>query len=278
MNFWQITLKVEAGIVDELTDFLFEHGSVSVTLTDATDTPIFEPPANSDVIWEISYLTALFDESTDSESILLLLSQHYPNYLPDCQLEQVAEQAWERTCLEHFQAMQFGERLWICPSWLTPPDPLAINISLDPGLAFGTGTHPTTALCLRWLDAHPPVNQTVIDYGCGSGILAIAAAMLGASAVWAIDNNEQALLATQENAGRNHISATQLQIVSTEHVFHQQVDLLVANILALPLIELAPRLASYVKPNGYIVLSGILENQTQTIIEHYEPFMRIDSI
>ncbi|MFN7096883.1 MAG: 50S ribosomal protein L11 methyltransferase, partial [Gammaproteobacteria bacterium] len=200
MNFWQVTIKADEEDVDAITDYLFELGAVSVTFTDAGDTPIFEPPPASDILWEKNYITALFEESVDAESILLALTQQYPNTLADCRLEQIAEQAWERTCLDQFQPMQFGDRLWICPSWTTPPDPDAINIALDPGLAFGTGTHPTTALCLEWLDAHPPLGQTVIDYGCGSGILAIAAAKLGATSIWAIDSHDQAIIATQENA------------------------------------------------------------------------------
>ncbi len=278
MRFWQLTVKVEGKLVDELTDFLFEIGAISITFADAGDTPIFEPSAHSDVIWESNYVTALFDETTDSESILVTLAQHYPHCLADCQLEQLIEQAWERACLDQFEAMRFGNHLWICPSWATPPDPTAVNIILDPGLAFGTGTHPTTALCLEWLDAHPPLNQTVIDYGSGSGILGIASAKLGARAVWAVDNHEQALISTKENAKRNHISATQLEIVSPADLPQITADLLVANILALPLIELAPTLVTYVKVGGYIVLSGILSEQQQMIIDTYSPFMSIESI
>ncbi|NNM58810.1 MAG: 50S ribosomal protein L11 methyltransferase [Legionellales bacterium] len=278
MHFWQLTIKAEANIVDELTDFLFELGAVSITFTDAGSNPIFEPSAHSDVIWESNYITTLFDDTTDAESTLIKLTQQYPSCLADCHLEQLREQAWERACLDQFEAMRFGQRLWICPSWATPPDPTAVNITLDPGLAFGTGTHPTTSLCLEWLDAHPPLNQTVLDYGSGSGILAIAAAKLGARAIWAVDNHDQALLATRDNAKRNHISATQLKVVSPEDLPQIIADLLIANILALPLIELASQLVSYVKPGGYIVLSGILSEQSQMIIDTYSQYMSIESI
>lgn len=278
MNFWQITIKADITLVNEITDYLFELGASSVTFTDAGDTPIFEPPAASDLLWEDNYITALFEESVDSESILLALSQKYPDCLADCRLEQVVEQAWERACLDQFQPMQFGDRLWICPSWATPPDPLAVNISLDPGLAFGTGTHPTTALCLEWLDGHPPVNKAVIDYGCGSGVLAIAAAKLGAASVWAVDNHEQAIIATQDNARQNHISAMQLQVTTPDNLPTLRVDVLIANILALPLMELASKLAAYVKPDGRLVLSGILADQTQKIIDTYSAYMRIEEI
>jgi ribosomal protein L11 methyltransferase len=278
MRSWQLTLKVSANEADTLTDFLFELGAVSVTFTDAGDAPIFEPSAASDVIWDDSILTALFQEDIDPEAVLLQLAQTFPDCVGSCHLEELAEQAWERACLEQFQPMQFGRHLWICPSWASPPDPAAVNIILDPGLAFGTGTHPTTALCLEWLDANPPSNKTVIDYGCGSGILAIAAARLGASVVWAIDNHEQAVIATKENATRNYISATQLQVGMPEHLPPMQADIVIANILALPLIELASTLCQHVKPQGHIVLSGILAEQTALITEAYSPFIEITDI
>lgn len=278
MNFWQIIIKAHASILDEITDYLFELGAVSVTFTDAGDTPIYEPSPQDETFWENNYITALFEESINAETILLQLAQNYPALAADCRLEQVMEQAWERACLDQFQPMQFGQRVWICPSWATPPDPTAVNIALDPGLAFGTGSHATTALCLEWLDQHPPINKTVIDYGCGSGILAIAAAKLGATTVWAVDNHEQALIASQENANQNYISATQLQISTPDKLREIKVDILIANILALPLIELAPKLAAYVKAGGYIVLSGILAEQTQMLIDTYSTFMTIESI
>lgn len=278
MSQWQVVVRVKAAYVDELSDYLFDLGALSVTLTDAGDTPIYEPSPLDEPLWEENYLMALFECQQEAESILIALANQYPNIAADCRLEEIVEQAWERTCLDQFQPMQFGERLWICPSWLTPPDPKAINIVLDPGLAFGTGTHPTTALCLEWLDANPPRNQTVLDYGCGSGILAIAALKLEAACVWAVDIHEQALLATKDNAHQNQISATQLCVSSPNNLPTLMVDLLIANILALPLIELAPTLSAMVKPQGKIVLSGILESQINAILSAYQPFMIIDSI
>ncbi len=278
MGLWQLSIKAKAEETDALTDLLFELGATSVAFADAGDTPIFEPSAADDVVWDSNLLTAVFDESIAAETVLLLISQQYPDCLIDCQLEQIVEQAWERTCLDQFQPMQFGKHVWICPSWTTPPDPDAVNILLDPGLAFGTGTHPTTALCLEWLDAHPPTDKTVIDYGCGSGILAIAAAKLGASSLWAIDHHEQALLATRDNATRNFISVAQLQTLTPEQLPAIHVDVLIANILALPLIQLAPTLARHVKAGGHIVLSGILSQQTEQIIDAYSPYMTIVDI
>jgi ribosomal protein L11 methyltransferase len=275
MGLWQLSIKANAAETDELTDLLFELGATSVAFADAGDSPIFEPSVADDVVWEVNLLTAVFDESIAAETILLSISQQYPDCLVDCEMEQIVEQAWERTCLDQFQPMQFGKHVWICPSWTTPPDPDAINILLDPGLAFGTGTHPTTALCLEWLDANPPIGKTVIDYGCGSGILAIASVKLGASSVWAVDHHEQALLATRENAKRNFISAAQLETLTPEQLPSVHVDVLIANILAQPLIQLASRLAGHVKVGGHIVLSGILPEQTQQIINAYSPYMTI---
>ena len=278
MSQWQVILKVQADVVDELTDYLFDLGAVAVTLMDAGDSPIFEPSAEVESVWKENYLTALFEENFSSESILRALATEYPDVCADCQLEQIVEQAWERTCLDQFHPIQFGQSLWICPSWVTPPDPSAVNIILDPGLAFGTGTHPTTALCLEWLDAHPPQHKTVLDYGCGSGILGIAAVKIGADCVWAVDNHEQAIIATLANAKQNHISVTALRVLLPHELPIITVDLLIANILALPLIELASHLCPYVNMNGHIVLSGILNTQIEAITEAYSPYMRIESI
>ena len=168
--------------------------------------------------------------------------------------------------------MRFGERVWICPSWETPPVPDAINILLDPGLAFGTGTHPTTALCLEWLDAHPIKDRIVIDYGCGSGILAIAAALLGARQVIAIDNDPQAIIASESNRELNQISPAQMSVHLPGAPDHPKADVMVANILSGPLEELTPVLAALVKPGGRIILSGVLSLQTQSLMDSYQDF------
>ena len=171
--------------------------------------------------------------------------------------------------MRDFNPMRFGSRLWICPSWSEAPDPQAVNLRMDPGLAFGTGTHPTTALCLEWLDANPVAGKVVIDYGCGSGVLAVAAALLGARTVYAVDNDPQALLATEENAERNGVRAS-IKTSAPENFSASSVDILLANILANPLLELESDFARRVRPNGVCVLSGILAEQADDITAGYQ--------
>ncbi|HHC71429.1 MAG TPA: 50S ribosomal protein L11 methyltransferase [Thiotrichales bacterium] len=195
----------------------------------------------------------------------------------DCTLEHLPEREWSRSWMEDLHPMRFGRRLWICPSWHEPPDGDAVTITLDPGLAFGTGTHPTTAMCLEWLDSHPPEKQRVLDYGCGSGILAIAAARLGAGSVTAIDNDPQALLACRDNARKNGISR-HIGCHAPEQAPSGQYHLLLANILANPLIQLAPRLARLVQTDGKLLLSGILEEQAEEVGSAYAPWFRIGPV
>ncbi|NNF97157.1 MAG: 50S ribosomal protein L11 methyltransferase, partial [Halobacteria archaeon] len=184
-------------------------------------------------------------------------------------LNPLEDRDWVRAWMDGFEPMRFGKRLWICPSGYTPPEPQAVNILLDPGLAFGTGTHPTTAMCLRWLDAHPPQDLAVIDYGCGSGILAIAACKLGARHVSGVDTDPQALLATYDNAEKNQVSDCIDAYLPAD--FHSQaVPLLLANILAGPLQSLASRFSELVVPAGHIVLSGILAEQAELVMQQYQ--------
>ncbi|MEW6692942.1 MAG: 50S ribosomal protein L11 methyltransferase, partial [Pseudomonadota bacterium] len=182
----------------------------------------------------------------------------------------VEDQDWERAWMDQFQPLRFGEKLWIVPSWIEAPDAEAVNILLDPGLAFGTGTHPTTALCLEWLDGADMAGKTVLDYGCGSGILAIAALKLGATDAWGIDIDPQALTATRDNAARNGIEASRLHTglpgaLPKDALF----DVLLANILMGPLIELAPTLTGHVRPGGRLVLSGLLGEQAEEVMAAY---------
>src|SRR5476651_1233351 len=216
MPWLQVRLAISPEQAETYEDALLEVGAVSVTFMDAEDQPIFEPELNTTPLWSHTHLLALFEADTDAGQVLAHLQLLTGTELPEHMSEVIEDQDWERSWMDNFEPMRFGRRLWIVPSWHAAPEPEAVNLLLDPGLAFGTGTHPTTALCLEWLDAHPPLNQGVIDYGCGSGVLAIAAAKLGAQFVWAVDNHEQALIATLENAKQNHISATQLQVVSPE--------------------------------------------------------------
>lgn len=256
-----------------LIELLFETmGALSITLGDAGDQPILEPGLDEQPLWHETTITALFDGESDADQLRSQINQSL-NQDISRQLEQqwLDDQTWERVWLEHFHPMQFGSKLWVCPDGQRPNNiEDAVVLELDPGLAFGTGTHPTTALCLGWLDAHKICGKTIIDYGCGSGILAIAALLLGAKSVLAIDHDPQALQATADNAQKNGV-ADRLTITLPKEAPNIQADIMLANILAPPLIELAPKLASMINPGGEIILSGILQEQAAMVCAAYQP-------
>lgn len=279
MPWLQLKIQTTREYAESINTFLNLFGAVAITLQDAADQPLLEPDLNTTPLWDEINVLSLFNPEISIEKILEFLKQQLGDAaIKNYQTELLPEENWERAWLKDFHAMRFGKNLWICPSVETPPDPNAVNIILDPGLAFGTGTHPTTALCLEWLDANPPQNKTVVDYGCGSGILAIAALKLGATEVFAIDHDEQALLATHDNAKRNNINLEKLNIFLPENLPAIKTDLLIANIIANPLIELAPLFAELIKPNGGLVLSGILEDQIDLIKNAYEKYFSIQHI
>jgi ribosomal protein L11 methyltransferase len=264
------TSKDQAPVLE---DALLELGALSVTLQDnipdsGVDEPIYEPDRGATPLWQKTRLLALFDAGADADLLAAALTNAIGE-LPPFNAEILADQAWERAWMDDFKPMQFGQRLWICPSWCDAPDPDAVNLRLDPGLAFGTGTHPTTALCLEWLDAQPLAGCTVLDYGCGSGILAIAALLLGADRAIAVDNDPQALIATRDNAGRNGIAPERLHLCLPEDVPALQADVTVANILAGPLQSLAPTLNALTRPGGRLALSGILGEQANAVAGAY---------
>ena len=272
----QIRLKTRAETSAELEALLFEHGALSVTYLDAQDQPIYQLEPGGTPLWDDITLLALFAAELQLQNLLALLRfQPAVQNREDLAIESVADQAWERSWMENFQAMQFGEQLWICPSWTPPPDPDAINILLDPGLAFGTGTHPTTAMCLRALDADLPPGKRVVDYGCGSGILGIAAARLGATAVLGVDNDPQAITASRDNARRNEVPDAVLPVVLPQDdlvaSWQASADWVVANILAGPLVALAPVLTSLMVPGGRLLLAGLLVDQAEAVIDAYAP-------
>jgi ribosomal protein L11 methyltransferase len=263
------------------SDLLIELGALSVTFEDAEDQPILEPPPGETPLWDRVEVVGLFAKELNRELIKLALSQRLPaESFSTISISDLKEQNWVRAWMDDFNPMQFGDNLWIIPSWSEPIDPNATNILLDPGLAFGTGTHQTTALCMEWLDANRPVDKSVIDYGCGSGILAIAAAKLGARRVICVDNDPQALTATTDNSEKNGVTSTLETYLpvdfSKEYAGQIKVDLLLANILAGPLIELAPTLSSYIKLNGEIVLSGILNEQIDEVVAAYRPWFKLN--
>ncbi len=256
---------------DALSDALSECGAVAVTFEDDADQPIYEPEVGETPLWTATRLTALFDAETQSEDVTAMLA-NFIDDVPRFKIEAVEDKDWEREWMANFHPIQFGERLWICPSWHQPPEPEAVNILLDPGLAFGTGTHATTALCLNWLDQAALKGKYVIDYGCGSGILAIAAALLGAEKVIAVDTDPQALEATRANAERNGV---EIEAFLPGDCPDLSCDLLLANILAGPLQTLAPRFANLCKPDADIVLSGILHTQADTVSDSYRAWFNM---
>lgn len=264
----QLRIKTKSDQIEILETQLLELGALSITYLDAGDQALLEPAPGETPLWDQCTLVALFDGTVDTQALDVHLSTIRPSLPVLYTFETLADQDWERTWLDDFKPLRFGDRLWVCPLEVEPSEPTAVNLRLDPGLAFGTGTHPTTALCLEWLDQHPPVGFSVLDFGCGSGILAIASLLLGANHATATDIDPQALQATHDNAKKNCVTDKITSIIP-EALGHQTFDLLLANILAGPLKTLAETFAQYLKPGGSLVLSGILETQAHSLIEHY---------
>jgi len=255
--------------IDQLSEELEETAALSVTLTDKQDDPILEPELGTTPLWPNVVVQALYADEFEAELALQILSTNHPHL--SYSIQTVPERDWERVLKDDVKPQQFGSRFWICPSWVTPPKPDAVNLILDPGLAFGTGTHPTTFLCLTWLEGAELGQKKLIDYGCGSGILALAALKLGALHVDAVDIDEQALLATQNNATTNDIIATQLTIAYPD-TLNAPVDILIANILLTPLINLCSRFHELLKTQGTLVVSGLLEEQIGELISAYQGY------
>ena len=271
MSFQQLTMLVHREETDVVEEILTLTGAVSISYLDAKDNPIYEPPLGTTPLWDDVILQALFEKNINFVELNHLLEETFAHPF-GFQIETVSAEDWQKRWQQEFSAKQFG-RLWICPSHETVTDPNAIIVKLDPGMAFGTGSHPTTALCLQWLADNLQSDSIVVDFGCGSGILAIAAAKLGAKKVYAIDNDPQAILATQSNANDNDLSDTQIICLAPENIpASLKADVIVANILANPLIELAPMLTGLLKPNGQLVLSGILAEQGDSVIHAYQSF------
>lgn len=279
MSWIQILIDAKFDDAETFEDALLTLGSVAVTLQDAADQPLYEPPLGSTPLWQHTRVIGLFEANADIDLICAALKNEFNSFNEQMyRVEIVEDQAWERAWMDSFKPIACGKRLWICPSWCDIPDKSAVNLMLDPGLAFGTGTHPTTHLCLQWLDGLNLKNKTLIDYGCGSGILAIAALLLGATHATAIDNDPQALIATHDNAGRNHINEEQLTIIYPRQISKElQADVMVANILAQPLIDLASNICALLKSGGEIALSGILEEQHQQVMNAYSAWVNWDA-
>jgi ribosomal protein L11 methyltransferase len=279
MPWIQLRLSANEDTSEKYSDWLSACGAQAVTFIDAQDTPIYEPlPGDEVIYWHNTVVMGLFDASHDMDKTITYLKRIHPDKNNMAyKLEQLEDKDWEREWMDNFHPMKFGERLWICPSWRDVPDPDAVNVMLDPGLAFGTGTHPTTALCLTWLDGLDLVGKTVVDFGCGSGILSLAALKLGAKKVIGIDIDPQALQASKANAERNGI-ADRLELFLPKNQPSFKADVVVANILAGPLRELAPTIIEFVAPNGHLALSGVLEEQADELQNIYSHWCDMDAI
>ncbi len=279
MPFLQLHLQLRHLDPDTVEAACFDAGALSVTLTDAGDTPILEPAPGATPLWPAIALSALYDADADIDHVTAALRAALGSEL-DLRFEMLADRPWEREWLKDFRPMRFGRRLWICPGGQHPPEALVADTTpvivwLDPGLAFGTGTHATTALCLEWIDSGPIEGARVLDVGTGSGILAIAALRLGARHAHALDIDPQSLIAVKDNAARNEIGP-QLSIAAADAPWGEAYDVVLANILAEPLIELAPRLAAVTRPRGSIVLSGLLVHQAEAVAGAYAAWFDMD--
>ena len=271
---WQEwVLETHSQLVEALEAWLFERGALAVTLEDNANEPLLEPGPGETPLWQNVVLTALFTSDVDLSSIRAVLPHTLLAENSKSELSRLEDREWTRVWMDDFAPIQMGPRLWVCPSWAEPPDEALVNVMLDPGLAFGTGTHATTAMCLGALDAAMSGGESVVDFGCGSGILAIAALKLGASKALGVDNDPQALAASRDNASRNKISADQFDAVMPEDgrlsAWSNVANVVVANILAGPLLSLAQELIQLMAPGGRLLLTGVLEEQAAELIEHY---------
>ena len=276
MHWVQISLETQRDTLESLEQTLNDQGAVAITYGDAADQPLFEPGPGDTPLWDTVLLQGLFAADQPIDEILAQVNQS-PALIAPAKAEILEDKDWSKEWMQHFKPIRCGERLWICPRWHEPPAQSQINLMLDPGMAFGTGTHPTTRLCLSWLDNQSQrdgdfQHSSVIDYGCGSGILAIAALLLGCERAWATDIDPLAIDATHYNAQRNEIALNDLECGLPHQVELPCADILIANILAGPLVELAPLMAAHCHVGGSLVLSGLLENQIETVTHAYLPW------
>ncbi|MFP5430090.1 MAG: 50S ribosomal protein L11 methyltransferase [Gammaproteobacteria bacterium] len=268
------TTKAQAPVLEELLETL---GAAAVLMEDSADQPLLEPPPGATPLWDATRVIGVFTVDSEVDAIVEFLEAQLGEPLPPHRVEVLEDKDWVRAWMDHYHPMRFGDRLWVVPSWTPPPQPDAVNLLLDPGLAFGTGTHPTTALCLEWLDSLDLKDKTIIDYGCGSGILAVAALLLGAREAWCVDNDPQALTATRNNAEHNGVGE-RVHVFMPDDMPAQQADVIVANILAGPLAMLAPIMASHSHPGSRIALSGIIRPQVEELREVYSEWFDMDGL
>lgn len=289
MPWQQLNFQCPKADTDLAEALLMQAGALSILLNDAGDQPLFEPLPGESPLWDEVIISGIFAiptdelcEPTDFENLAQQIASHLT--ASRVWVESLADKDWEREWMSQFKPIHCCAGLWIVPEWLTPPDPNAINIIMDPGLAFGTGYHATTRLCLDWLNQQTLQDKMVIDYGCGSGILGIAALMMGAKHVYAVDIDPQAVLATQQNAKRNQVDERISTFLPQEFASFCdendgfKADMITANILAKPLIELSPYFAQLLNKGGQIVLSGLLYEQADEVNKAYATHFKLDAV
>lgn len=281
MPWLQIRIPTTPNHTETLEDALLVAGCQAVTLIDTADQPVFEPIRGTTPLWQHTTVQGLFDSELDSDalkkSLQDLISSEGLQAGP-VTTEILEDKDWERSWMDNFHPIQCGERLWIVPSWQDAPNASAVNLKLDPGLAFGTGTHPTTFLCLAWLDEHLKGGEQILDFGCGSGILGLAGLLLGAERMEGIDIDPQAMTATRNNAETNGISANRYQVTTSSEALNGPFEVVVANILAGTLIDLSDQLIAHTQPNGYLVLSGVLAHQADDVMAAFGNHVKFDPV
>ena len=278
MPWLELKLRADRNQARALAEALEGLGAISVTLQDAGDEPVFETQWEQNQLWSQVQVTGLFPEQTSIPEVLDSLKRHTGITTSlESRVATLPDQNWERTWMERYQPQRVGKNLWVCPSWCAPPEPDAVNVILDPGLAFGTGTHESTALCLEWLAEQELAHKTIVDYGCGSGILAIAALKLGAAMAYGVDYDARAMDTSRENARRNGVADRYHALPPESLPTHQRADIVVANILAQTLIALAPRLTRLVQPGGLLALAGLLADQADEVRAHYAAHFALET-
>lgn len=287
MSWQQLHLQCDQSHVELAEALLLEEGAISILLEDAGDEPLFEPLPNETPLWSDVVVTAFFDTHTNDDfrhTNFERLASDIASQVGASRfwLNTLDDKDWTREWMSHYQPIAITDNLWIVPEWLTPPDPTATNLLIDPGLAFGTGYHATTRLCLDWLAKEDLTDRVVLDYGCGSGILGVGALLLGAKHVIAVDIDPQAVLATRQNAERNGVADKLLAFLPDEFARYRQshampVDIIAANILAKPLIGFAPLFGEILSKKGRIVLAGLIQSQVADVLSAYDPHFDMDT-
>ncbi|MBM4206857.1 MAG: 50S ribosomal protein L11 methyltransferase [Gammaproteobacteria bacterium] len=278
MAWLQISVVADQQAAHEVADLFTELGALSVTYMDAEDEPVYEPALNETVIWSHTQVVALYEMTADPVLIKHRISESFQlSRLRHWEFDVINDQVWERAWMEHYHPMKFADRLWVCPTDQERYEKDTVCLTLDPGLAFGTGTHPTTALCLDWLARQNLRGKTIVDFGCGSGILAIASLLLGAENAYAVDIDPQAITATQNNAEKNKVQDKLISCLPEQFAASDvRANVVVANILAKPLIDMASHISNLLIIGGQLVLSGILAEQKEDVVAGYNPFIMLN--